>query len=382
MDASGLSLGKKGKSTSTNSDKNKLKRKEGSVSAIKKRGKNVTSQKRVRKNEDLVSSKSLAQLTAHPINIKRSEKLNDDEKHLTRLASGNVKEGGTNVDSKHPVSTRMSLSEFSKNNYKLEGNMFLNVFPTLSPEKTLLKLFYMDISQLDKAKYLNQSCWLKSLGDSKMFCLCLTETKMDNPESLYEEMLKTDHDSSEEEISVSLRKQYGFSMEKQKNSLVDGNKDQSQISLLGTQLPSHAGICSSGSLLPNVIRQFPEALSTLVHFPADFISDEGKHFHSECLDNNASCLISAEIVHDSNSKPKVCSNEDSTVKVKKLAVNDEDYTYIENIASFKKGLYSHMRYQPVIKLHVNNDKLWWKEISFLHVYNITIVGIFLYFLVT
>lgn len=368
MDASGLSLGKKGKSTKTNNDKNKDKRKEGSVSAIRKRGKNVTSQKRVRKKGDLVSSKSLAQLTAHPIYIKRSEKLNDDEKHLTRLASGNVKEGGTNVS--------------ENNSYKLEDNMSSNVFPTLSPEKTLLKLFYMDVSQLDITKYPNQSCWLKSLSDSKRFYLCLTETKMDNPELLYEEMLKTDHDSSEEEISISLGKECGFSMEKQKNSLVDENKDQSQISLLGAQLPPHAGICSSGSLHPSVIRQFPEALSTLAHFPAAFISDEGKHFNSECLDNNVSCLFSAEIVHDSNSKPKVCSNGDSTVKVKKLAVNDEDYTYIENIASFKKGLYSHMAYQPVIKLHVNNDKLWWKEIGFLHVYNITIVGIFLYFLVT
>lgn len=345
---------------------------------MKKRGKYATSQKSVRKSKALVYSKSSVHLTAQADDTKKSRKLNGNQNHQTGVALVKFKKGGTDIDNKHSMSTRMSVNAFPANNYKLSSN----VFPTLSPEETLLKLFYSDIYQLDTVKYFNQSCWLKSLCDYKMFCLHVSETKIDNPVAVLEKLLKTDHVSSENEISVSLGSGCGFSVRKPSNSVVDEIEDQSQTCLLGRQLPFHAGICSSISLLPSVIRQFPETLSTLAHLPAESISNEGKQFPSECLGSNASCPIGAEIVHDFNSKLKCgqhCS-EDSTRKVKSL--NSEECTYIENIASFKKCLYSLMRYQCVIQSPVNNDKLWWEEISFLHVYKITVAGIFLYFFVT
>lgn len=360
-------MGRKGSST-LNNKKDKHTRKESSTSALMNKREGATSQKRLRKNKDMVTSNS-------------SETLRDVEKYFKKSAF-NVKKSRADVDIRHLVSSRMSVSAFSETNYKVNCCLSSDVFPTLSPEETLLKLFYSDVSQLDAVKYLNYSSWLKSVSDYRRFCFHQSEAKMGNLASVYKKLSITGHNTSEKEISVTLGERNG--MEKQKKSMLNENDKLLRINVLGGHLPCSAGICSNDSLHPSVMGQFPEALSTWDHLPADFISDAGKHFHSEYVDNNANRLFSVEIVNDLNLKPKFSqfsSDGDSTVKVKSVAVNDVGCPYTEDITSFQKCLYSLLRFQPVPKSHVNTDRLWWGEISLLDVYNIFIAGIFLCFLI-
>lgn len=380
-----MSVRRKGNRASTENDKDKRTREENNVSAAANRRENVAPMKRVRKKKDVVSSESVPEKGPHSGHKRRLKKLVDDEKRQTRLAIANIKEGGTDGDSRHPMPTRMSAPAFSENNCKLTGSLLFYVFPAPTPEETLLKLFYSDISQFDVVKYLSQSSWLKSLCDYKSFCLSLSKTEFNNTASLYEKMYITGHLTSEKEISLFVEKEYGFCMGKHENSVAEESEDMSLGSLACRQVASSAGTCSTGFLQDSVIRQVPEDHSTLVNLPSDVISDEGKHLHLEYIDSSASCLSSTEIVHDLNAKPefcKLCNDGESTVEVNSLAVIDEQYTYTEDIASFKKCLYSLLRHQHVIKSHVNTDKLWWEEISFLHVYNITITSLFLYILIT